>query len=164
MNKIRIYFLLAAVVGLGSIGRASTQAQFFFGNQQVMLSVKPTDTNGNFEKDSQELINSMDVPWQSSPMGPGKGLFSSDRIFNLTCGQRPEGYLCTFVIRSSAATRIDSSHKQVEYRVSGVEAENLAKLFVHNNSLGFSFMSTDRQLLITSNEHEFILRYVDGGI
>ena len=130
---------------------AATKVQFFPGNYTAMIVIT--------ENDGDQMLRSMNVPWQNSSSGPGKGLFSSDRVFNLACGQRPDGVTCSIVVQKSSVTRIDSSNQEIIYQVSGEDAKNLISLFVYNSAKGFSYQSSDKKLSIDANVEQFSMRY-----
>lgn len=142
---------------------AITTAQFFIGNQQAMINIVSQSPGKAPDKDAQILFDGMNVPLQNSPTGPGKGLYSSDRNFNLACGFYNGNQHCTIVIRASADSSIDSRNKGVAYNVKGLIAAELNHLFFQNTKSGFEFVSTDRKLGFSSSPNEFSLIYSDGG-
>jgi hypothetical protein len=148
---LRSIFLSLVFLVLSNPAVAATKVQFFPGNFNVLIVVT--------EDDATQLMKSMNVPWQNSPSGPGKGLYSTDRVFSLACGQPPSGVTCSVVVQSSKFSKIDSSKGEIIYKVSAPESENLLQLFVYNSASGFNFKSSDQKLSIDANHEEFLLNY-----
>ncbi|OFZ29237.1 MAG: hypothetical protein A2622_07400 [Bdellovibrionales bacterium RIFCSPHIGHO2_01_FULL_40_29] len=135
-------------------GFAATRLQFFFGDQNAIALLTPTDSYGNSDSDSSDLYKMMNVPEQDSMLGKGKSIMSSARDFNLVCSQY-KGQ-CQVVLAKSANVQIRSAKKSMSYSVSGESATQLVKLFQLNDLGEVKFEATDRLFRIYGNAKEFI--------
>lgn len=160
---MKYFFMLGLLLSAAGSAEAVTNAQFFIGNQQAMITLVPSTAGGASDADSRLLLQSMNVPLQNSPTGPGKGLYSQDRIFNLACGTYNDGIHCTVVIQASAQSQLDSRRKIIRYNTQGPDADQLRQLFFLDANEQFQFFTSDRRLQIHAKPGQFSLLYNQSG-
>lgn len=112
------------------------------------------------DDDAAHLYASMNVPPQSSPMGPGKGIQVPGNALSITCALRGDDPLCTMIIKASAPGATVSPAKQlISYEANGAFAAELHAKFVENAPGLFEYHDSDGMFLIQSTPEHFFLKY-----
>lgn len=142
------------------IAEADTIARLLPVANQAMITVfrgriSGDDSNGKF------LFGAMNVPVQSTLMGPSKSITDSAKVMSWVCGDREaDGHQCTFMIQKSSHTKIDFNPIRVNYEITGQEAQNLFAQITVNTTVGeFRFTNTEGTLSMLATAKKFILEY-----
>ncbi|MBN8540246.1 MAG: hypothetical protein J0L82_07660 [Deltaproteobacteria bacterium] len=170
MKKIVTTAILNAVLFGLSVGfsllllppasQAETMARVFPLTNQVMITVYRNRLGGS-DSDARTLFESMNVPIQDSLLGPGKAIEDSTKALSWVCGDKgKDGYQCTFMFKKSAATRVRTNPLEVEYRMTGQEAQAIYAL-VHFNQPGgsFEFQNEEGTLGLSISASQTVIRY-----
>lgn len=149
-KSLLAFFLLISASSAG----AATRLQFLPGNQNAMAIITATAPDGASDDDSLELLKIMNVPLQSSPLGPGKSIVTAQRDFNLVCGEQRKQ--CQVILSRSMNVDINSRQKKMSFRVTGAEAAALRAKFHPENTDAMEFVTVDEKFVIRATENEFI--------
>lgn len=157
-----VFIALASSFANIPIANADTIARYMpFANQVVVTvfkgRVSANDTNGKF------LFDSMNVPIQSTFLGPGKAINGSGQIMSWVCGDRgTDGHQCTIMIQQSAVSSIGISPVKARYEVTGTEAQTLFQMITANTTAGeFKFTNDEGTLSLDSTNEHFLLSYAE---
>ncbi|HRK07614.1 MAG TPA: hypothetical protein PLZ57_07570 [Pseudobdellovibrionaceae bacterium] len=144
---------------------ADTLARGFpFGGQVQITVYKGTLGQGD-DRDARILMDAMNVPLQTSPLGPGKAIVDSSKLLNWTCADRGQaGYHCALLVRpgqsgSDLQSRTQISPPGVTYMASGEEALALFEMLVPTAPGVFEFMNQEQTLKISATPEKFELVY-----
>lgn len=149
------YLAIGGILVVSSLSQAVTRSAFPFGGQQATVMIAAQSMDGSQDSDGYNLFKMMNVPIQDSFVGPGKAIFSANRDFNISCGQRQNvGTECSFIFSKSARTKIDFMNKTVDVLINDAEAAGLiAKFFVDvQGKLQYSTTDDKLNLVIKNNE------------
>ena len=136
-------------------GFSATRLQFFLGDRNAMAILTPADSFGNSDSDSSDLYQIMNVPEQDTMLGRGKSITSTDRDFNLVCGEYKNQ--CQFILNKSPNVSISGSQKTMRFKATGKQAAVLSALFKLNSEGEAYFQTTDKLLRLKGNATEFAL-------
>jgi len=155
--KVYLKFTSCVLLCLTSMSAmAATTAQYF--GAQGMINIA-TPSVGPKDADAQTMMNDMNVPVQSSVMGPGKAIAAEGQILNYICANRGgSGYTCTIIIQNSPHSKL--SQNLMSYQIRGEEAAALHEKFHANQEDGsYLFTSVDGLLQVRSTVDEFQVVY-----
>ncbi len=159
--------LIALACGLHASRPASadTMARGFPLGGQVQVTLYKGTAGLGDDRDARVLMDAMNVPLQTSPLGPGKAIVDSGKLLNWTCADRGQaGFHCALLIRpgqigTDLQSRTQISPPQVNYLASGEEALTLFKM-LHPTSPGlFEFSNQEQTLKILATPEKFELVY-----
>ena len=149
-------FILILSIFLFSITSFSaTRLQFFFGDRNAMAILTPTDSFGNSDSDSSDLYQIMNVPEQDTMLGRGKSITSTDRDFNLVCGEYKSQ--CQIILNKSQNVKISGSMKIMSFKLTGDQAAALTNLFKVNTEGEAYFQTADKLLRLKGTATEFVM-------
>lgn len=138
-------------LGWGVSSSAATRIQFLPGNQNLMVNIVAVGPDGLEDADHQLLFDALDLPVQNTMFGPGKGFRTAKNEISFTCA--PQRKQCSIGFSRSPFLKIDSSHKQFQFKVTGEAAQFFARIFPKN----FNFLATDGLLLIQATDDLFLI-------
>lgn len=127
-----------------------------------MIQLRPVDSYGGSDPDSQKLWEAMNVPEQGSMLGPGKAIKASDKSLDITCAKQTKGPQCTIMIHPSPGSTLSPSKKIIQYKVSGAVAEQIRSAFHLDENGEFRLMASDGYFKIEISE-ELVLLLFDGN-
>lgn len=141
---------------------ADTMARVFPLTNQVMITVYRGRLGGS-DSDARALFEAMNVPIQDSLLGPGKAIEDSTKALSWVCGDKgKDGFQCTFMFKKSGATRVRTNPIEVEYHVTGQEAQALFNLVHFNQPNGaFEFQNQEGTLAVSISATQTKIRYVE---
>lgn len=149
------FIICVSTLMFSLVGFSATRLQFFLGDRNAMAILTPTDSFGNSDSDSSDLYQIMNVPEQDTMLGRGKSITSTDRDFNLVCGEYKNQ--CQFILNKSPNVSISGSQKTMSFKATGKQAVALSALFKLNSEGEAYFQTTDKILRLRGNAGEFIL-------
>ncbi len=134
---------------------ALTTAQYF--GMQGMINI--ANHTGESDSDARTMMADMNVPVQSSVMGPGKAITNEGKILNYICADRgADNFTCTVIIQKSPHSKL--SPQRIAYEVFGPEALGLNEKFHPNQADGsYQFTSIDGLFHVISTADHFLVEY-----
>jgi hypothetical protein len=155
---MRFLFLLSAIFS-ATTSFAATYSQFFFGGRAIVM-ITAKDPMGRADDDGERMFKGMNVEEQDSVIGPGKGIVSTDRDFNLSCAIRQGvGTECSIVVNSSGDMKIDEAAGRIEYRATLEKADVLSAKFLLDEDGKFDYETHDGKVIIMSRPGSFKFIY-----
>lgn len=149
------FMICVSTLLLSLVSFSATRLQFFLGDRNAMAILTPTDAFGNSDSDSSDLYQTMNVPEQDTMLGRGKSITSSERDFNLVCGEYKSQ--CQFILNKSQNVKISVAMKTMSFRLTGEQAAALSGLFKLNSEGEAYFQTTDKLLRLKGTATEFVL-------
>lgn len=157
------YLVIALVVLTSGAASAVTRSAFPFGGQQATVMIAAQTMDGSQDSDGYNLFKMMNVPIQDSFVGPGKAIFSANRDFNISCGQRQNvGTECSFLFSKSARTKIDFMNKTVDVLVNDLEAAGLIAKFFVDVQGKMQYSTTDGKLNLVIQNNEIHIQFTEN--
>lgn len=155
---MRFLLLLSAIVS-APMSFAATYSQFFFGGRAIVM-ITAKDAMGRADDDGERLFKGMNVKEQDSVIGPGKGIVSLGRDFNLSCAIRQGvGTECSIVVNSSGDMRVDDAAGRIEYHTTLENADVLSAKFLLDEDGKFDYETHDGRIIISSRPGSFKFIY-----
>jgi hypothetical protein len=153
------YLIAGSLFLLAGSAFAVTRSAFPFGGQQATVMIAAQTMDGSQDSDGYNLFKMMNVPIQDSFVGPGKAIFSSNRDFNISCGQRQVGTECSFIFSKSARTKIDFVNKTVDVVINDSEASGLIAKFFVDVQGHMQYSTTDDKLNLAIKNNEIHIHF-----
>lgn len=146
-------FLIILTFLISITSFSATRVQFFPGDRQAMVIITPADQFGNNDSDSTDLYQIMNVAEQDTMLGRGKAIVTSQRDFNLVCGEYKNQ--CQIILSTSANVKISSRDKKMSFKVMGDDAATITSLFKLNEKGEAYFKATDKVFELSGNSGSF---------
>ncbi len=146
----------ALLMGFATTAGAATSSQYF--GMQGMINIA-SPLMGTPDSDAKTMMAGMNVPAQTSPMGPGKSILAEGNILNYICGERGQGQVqCSIIIQKSAHAKLSAS--EMIYEITGEEAAVVHSKFHPNQDDGsYQFTTEDGALAVTATPDLFRIYY-----
>lgn len=161
------FIAAVSLLALANTAVADTFARGFPMGGQVQVTLYKGTAGQGDDRDARILMDAMNVPLQTSPLGPGKAIVDSGKLLNWTCADRGQaGFHCALLIRpGQSGSAIDSRTKisppEINYRAQGEEALRLFDM-LHPTSPGlFEFSNQEGTLKILATPETFELVYLE---
>lgn len=125
MRKLLFLSLILVSVNL----QARTEGRFL--GMQYMINLISAGYDGTFDHTPTRLYEQMDVPEQSSMLGPGKALQVSQKEMSFICNKKAENsYHCSILIFKSPQGSFGLRSAQIKYE--GEKAKAIVAQFFPN--------------------------------
>lgn len=150
----------AALLTYSPATHGETIARVFPLTNQVMITVFRNRLGGS-DSDARTLFEAMNVPVQDTMLGPGKAIEDSTKALSWVCGDKgKDGFQCTFMFKKSSATRVRTNPIEVEYKVTGPEAQSIFNRIHFNLPNGtFEFRNEEGTFDISVTAFQTVIQY-----
>lgn len=128
-----------------------------------MVQILPRDSFGNFDNDSVDIYQALNLPVQDSLLGPGKSFKTENQDLNFSCAIRQGNYECSIVFVKSPNVVFDRRNQLVKYEVRGPAAEELKKVFFLKDR-EYHFRSSDNLFSIYATDSKFMILFAGNGL
>ena len=122
-------FLFLSLILISTHVQARTEGRFL--GLQYMINITSSSIDGTFDHTPARLFEQMNVPEQSSMLGPAKALVVSQKEMTFICNKKQENnYHCSIIIFKSNFGTIGFKSALVKY--TGAKAQEMFAQFFPN--------------------------------